>query len=119
MSLPILANLEDVQAIVDHLRTDPAAVTIEETHAIAEEKNLYPRKINANEIWGLASKEGNRVKLNSLGCNLSRAKSEATASVYVQFLCNMKPYESVTQEKLLHRVPPAIPLWTALQKDGE
>lgn len=97
MSLPILTNPEDVQAMVDYLRTKAAAVTIEEAKAVVEKKTLDPRKINAYEAWGFILKEGNRVRLNSLGRDLSRAKSEAKTSVYAQVLHNMKPYESALE----------------------
>lgn len=93
MTLPIHTTEEDVQAMVDYLKTKATGIIIEEAKAVLG-KVLDARKVNAYTTWGLISKEGNRIKLDSLGRELSRAKPENTFLIYARILRNIKPYQS-------------------------
>ncbi len=97
MSLPVRTKTEDVQTVVDYLRTKVTGATIEEAKAVLGKNVLDGRKINTYEMWGFISKEGNRIKLDTLGGELSRAKPERRNSVYTQVLQSTKPYKSVLE----------------------
>jgi hypothetical protein len=102
MSLPITASVEDVQAIVDYLKTKATGSSISEAKAVVKKEVLDYRKINAYVAWGIVSKDGERLKLASFGRELSRAKPENIPNIYAQILHNNKPYHS-TLEWMFHQ----------------
>jgi len=95
VSLPVLTTEEDVQKIVDYLKTKATGATIDEAKATLGKKVLDPRKIGAYVAWGIITREGDRLKLDELGRKLSRAKPENKQIIYSQILRNIKPYRSV------------------------
>ncbi len=102
MPLPIKTTEKDVKKIVDYLKTKATGTTIKEAQSVLGKKILDPRKINACAIWGFIQKEGNRLKLDTLGQKLSRAKSEKKASIYQQVINNIELYR-VAVEWIYHQ----------------
>lgn len=102
MSLPIMTAVEDVQAIVDDLKTKATGSSISEAKSVVKKEVLDPRKINAYFTWGIISKDGDRLKLTSLGRELSRTKPENIPNIYAQILHNIKPYHT-TLEWMFHQ----------------
>jgi hypothetical protein len=102
MSLPIMTTVEDVQAIVDYLKTKATGSSISEAKSVVKKEVLDTRKINAYVALGIVSKDGDRLKLTTLGRELSRAKPENIPNIYAQILHNIKPYHS-TLEWMFHQ----------------
>src|SRR5439155_19289420 len=96
MALPILTTIADVRAVVSYLKSRPTGATLQEARAALEVQVLDPRKIRAYEVWGVISKEGDRMKLSPRGWDLAR-KPEAEAHVYRMILNSTAPYKSVIE----------------------
>ena len=83
MALPILTTEEDVDNIVQYLKTKVMGVTITEAKPVLDAKKaLDPRKVNAYITWGIIVKDGERIKLSPLGVELSKAAPEKKAAVF-------------------------------------
>jgi hypothetical protein len=64
--------------------------------AALKEQVLDPRKVRAYEVWGVVSKDGERMKLNARGWDLAR-KPETESHVYGAILNSIVPYRSVLE----------------------
>jgi len=96
MALPILTTIEDVRAVVSYLKSRPTGATLQEARAALKEQVLDPRKVRAYEVWGVISKEGDRMKLSPRGWDLAR-KPEAETHVYRMILNSTAPYKSAIE----------------------
>jgi len=102
MGLAMLATGDDVEAIVGYLKTKPTGATVDDARAALDKSLTDTRKISAYLRWGFVTKEGGRLKLGSLGRELSRAGPEAKASVYARVLRGEKAYRS-TLDWIFHQ----------------
>ena len=81
MALPILTTEEDIDNIIQYLQTKLMGATLAEAKPVlAGKKALDPRKLNAYQTWGIIVKEGDRIKLSSLGLELSKATPDKKAA---------------------------------------
>ncbi len=72
MSLPVLTTVDDVRDLVKFLKNKPMGASIKEAKSIVKKQVLDPRKVNAYEIWGLITRENDRMKLTEIGWSLAR-----------------------------------------------
>src|ERR1035437_5075929 len=93
MALPIQTSAEDVQIVVDYLKTKPTGVTVAEAKTILG-KHLDARKINGYTVWQFLKKDGDKLKLDEFGRQLSRTTDEGKRALYANVLKNIKPYHS-------------------------
>ena len=96
MALPILTTAEDVTEVIRYLKNKPTGSTIEEARAAIKKQVLDPRKLSAYQLWGLVSKEGNRLKLTTRGWDFAR-KPESAQDVYKRIIDTVPPYKSVLE----------------------
>ncbi|TKJ43240.1 hypothetical protein CEE36_04190 [candidate division TA06 bacterium B3_TA06] len=97
MLLPIFTSEDDVEIIVNYLKTKVKGATIADAKATLKKKILDPRKIRAYRTWGIISKEGENIKLTPLGQELGRAAETNKPAIYAQILRKIKPYFSVLE----------------------
>ena len=76
MTLPIQTTAEDVEAIVDYLKTKATGATRDDARAALGPAAVDHRKVNALITWGLVAKDGNKLKLTPLGWELSKASEQ-------------------------------------------
>jgi hypothetical protein len=96
MPLPILTTTDDVDGIVGYLRTKAAGATVAEAKAVIGGQAADGRKLVAYEMWGIISREGDRLKLTDLGWDLAR-KPEARADCFRAALRGVPAYASVLE----------------------
>ena len=92
MTLPIMATQEDVEKVVNYLKTKATGDTIAAATAALGPTPLDGRKLKAYVTWGLVTRDGDQLALGSLGRDLARAPAESRAYVYSQILRGMPPY---------------------------
>lgn len=97
MSLPVRTTEDDVMRVVDYLKTKATGATVPDAKAALGKKVLDGRKIRAYTAWGLVAKEGQRLKLDPLGRDLSRAKPDQKPLVFLRVVRNIKPYLSALE----------------------
>jgi hypothetical protein len=97
MSLPLMTSDDDVEAIVEYLITKPEGTTITEAQTILPRALLEDRKINAFVYWGVITKDGDFIKLNLLGKDISMTAPENRYLIYQKLIYNLKPYQSVLE----------------------
>jgi len=94
MTLPLNTTAEDVEAIVGYLKTKATGATRDDAKAALGSAAVDPRKVNALITWGLVAKDGNKLKLTSLGWELSRASEQKKPELYSRILRALPPYVS-------------------------
>ncbi|MDQ3706635.1 MAG: nucleotide-binding protein [Chloroflexota bacterium] len=104
MTLPVNTTMDDVRQIVRYLKTKATGATINEAKA-AIEKALDPRKITAYRVWGIVTREGDRLKLTSLGWELAR-HPENEAQICRSMLDSVVPYRSMLERIYYQRLDP-------------
>jgi hypothetical protein len=96
MSLPLKTTSEDVRQIAGYLKNKPAGATVAEAKAALNPQILDGRKVSAYQTWGVASKEGDRLKLTPRGWELARNSSDEQG-VFRQIIDSIVPYRSVLE----------------------
>jgi hypothetical protein len=96
MGLPVLTTGEDVKSIVDYLGTKPTGATLSEAKAVVKKQILDGRKISAYQAWGIIGKEGDKIKLSTLGWELVR-KIKTEQDGFREILDSIVPYRSVLE----------------------
>jgi hypothetical protein len=96
MTLPILATASDVREVVQFLKRRPEGVTIVDTMDAARKRIFDPRKVFAYELWGLVSREGDRLRLSPLGWELAE-RLTPEAEIYRAILNRTRPYHSALE----------------------
>ena len=66
-ALPILATADDAREVVQFLKKKPEGITIIEASDAIRKRLFDPRKVAAYELWGIVSRNGDRMKLSQLG----------------------------------------------------
>jgi hypothetical protein len=94
MTLALNTTAEDVEAIVGYLKTKATGATRDDAKAALGSAPVDPRKVNALITWGLVAKDGNKLKLTSLGWELSRASEQKKPELYSRILRALPPYVS-------------------------
>ncbi len=70
--LPVQATSNDAREVVRFLRNKPSGLSSAEILSSEPRRIFESRKIDAYEYWGIILREGDRVKLTSLGDKLSQ-----------------------------------------------
>ena len=96
MTLPILTTDDDVNEIVEYLKTKPTGATLTEAKAVVKKQTLDSRKISAYITWGIISKDGERFKLTPRGWELAR-KSKSAVQLFREILDSISPYRSALE----------------------
>lgn len=96
MGLPILTTGDDVKAIVDYLRTKPTGATLAESKAVVKKQVLDGRKLSAYQSWGVITREGDKLKLSTLGWELAR-KTKSEEDFFKEIVDSLVPYRSVLE----------------------
>lgn len=96
MTLPLKTTADDVKNIVGYLKNKPAGATIAEAKAALGSATLDGRKVSAYQTWRVVSKEGDRLKLTTLGWELAR-NPDSEADVFRQILDSIVPYRSILE----------------------
>jgi hypothetical protein len=94
--LPILTTGEDVKAIIDYLRTKPTGASFAEAKAVVKKQVLDSRKVSAYQAWGIITREGDKLKLSSLGWEVVR-KTKSEQDAFREILDSIVPYRSVIE----------------------
>lgn len=90
-SLPIMATANDVRELVKFLKRKPSGVTIVEAMNAEPRRIFDARKIAAYEFWGIIEREGERLKLTSLGRAFAE-KIEPEIEIHRRILRSISPY---------------------------
>lgn len=95
-TLPILATASDVREVVQFLKKKPDGITVVEASDAVRKRLFDPRKVAAYELWGIISKNGDRITLSQLGREFA-SKLEPEAQIYRVMLDNTSPYRAVLE----------------------
>ena len=95
MSLPIYTTVEDINSLVNYLRTKPTGATLSDLRAVLKEL-VDPRKLSAFSFWGLIIREGDRLKLSQRGWDLAR-KTISQEQALSEAIDSVIPYRSVLE----------------------
>ncbi len=93
LKLPVLATASDVREVVQFLKRYADGITIVQAMDAFRKRVLDPRKIAAYEFWGIISRNGDRLKLTSLGWHLA-SRLEPEAEVYRAVLNRTDAYHA-------------------------
>jgi hypothetical protein len=96
MSLPILTTADDVLSLVTYLKTKPTGALIADAKAVIDKSLLDPRKVTAYVVWGVVTKEGDRLKLSPRGWDMAR-KSRPQTEIFREILDSIPPYRSALE----------------------
>jgi hypothetical protein len=94
--LPILATANDVREVVPLLKKRPEGITVVEASEATRRRLFDPRRITAYELWGIASKSGDRIMLSELGREFA-GRFESEARLYRVLLDNTPPYRALLE----------------------
>lgn len=93
MNLPVLATAGDVREAVRFLKRYADGITIVQAMDAFRKRVFDPRKVSAYEFWGIISRNGNRLKLTSLGWQLA-SRQAPEAEVYRAVLNRTDAYHA-------------------------
>lgn len=94
--LPVLATPGDVREVVQLLKASPEGIPIVEATDAIRKRLFDPRKVSAYEIWGIISRVGDRIRLETLGWELARIL-QPQARIYRTILDKVKPYRTMLE----------------------
>ncbi|MCJ7577957.1 MAG: nucleotide-binding protein [candidate division Zixibacteria bacterium] len=97
MTLPRFATIEDINAIIDFLKTKIAGIEIDEAKKVINRTLLDPRKIPTYTMLGLVSKEGTKIKLTESGRDYSRKSDEGKKSIIRKAIRQIAPYNAALE----------------------
>jgi hypothetical protein len=92
MSLPIQADLSDIEAICGYLITKSAGATAAE---LINEKALDRRKLSALKFWGLIEDTGTKLRLSERGLLVARDNGANRVAALQEVVASIAPYASV------------------------
>ena len=90
--LPTLVTAGDVREVVQLLRKKPEGIAIVEASAAIRKRLFDPRKVAAYELWGVISKDNDRIKLSRLGHEFAD-RLGPEAQIYRVMLNATPPYQ--------------------------
>lgn len=94
--LPVLATPGDVREVVQLLKIKPEGIPIVEATDAIRKRLFDPRKVLAYEIWGIISRVGDRIRLETLGWELAQIL-QPQARIYRTILDKVKPYRTMLE----------------------
>lgn len=95
-SLPMMATPNDLRDLIRFLRQRPDGVSIVEAMEEIKRRILDARKIFAYEQWGIIERQGDWLRLSSLGWEFSE-KLALEADLFRQILDRIGPYRAVLE----------------------
>ena len=99
--LPVMGSSEDVNAIVDYLKTKATGVSLGEAKATIAPSHLDDRKISAYVAWDLITYEGSVLKLTELGRRFGRASTDNRSDLFGEIILNSRAYR-IAAEWIFH-----------------
>ncbi|HET8523535.1 MAG TPA: hypothetical protein VFL82_09885, partial [Thermomicrobiales bacterium] len=100
--LPIKTSSEDVESLINYLKTKATGASIAEAKATLGTTLLDSRKLSAYEQWGFIIKEGDKLRLTTRGRDFSRASEESKRNIYKDVIRSIPPYR-MAAEWLFHQ----------------
>jgi hypothetical protein len=100
-TLPVLATAGDVRELVRLLKKRDAGLTLVAAMNSEQKRIFDPRKIAAYEFWGIIVRDGERIRLTTLGAEMAR-RLEPEAHIYRAILDQIIHYRSVL-ESVFHQ----------------
>ncbi len=95
-TLPTMATANDVREVVQYLKQRPEGVNICDVVQPIKKRIFYPAKVAAYESWGLVTRNGERVKLTSLGWEFARSL-DPEARAYRALIDGTRLYRAALQ----------------------
>ncbi|HEX8137266.1 MAG TPA: hypothetical protein VF544_06720 [Pyrinomonadaceae bacterium] len=95
-TLPVMATAGDVRELVRLLKKRAAGLTLIAAMNSEQRRIFDPRKIAAYEFWGVISRDGERIRLTTLGAEMAR-QLEPEARIYRMLLDTIIFYRSVLE----------------------
>lgn len=96
MSLPSFATSIDIREAVQFLKRHADGITIVQAMDTFRKRVFDPRKVQAYEFWGIISRNGDRLKLTSLGWQLA-SRLDPEAEVYRAVLNRTAAYRAALE----------------------
>lgn len=96
MSLPILTTVDDVKSLVSYLKNKPTGASLAEAKAAVKKQVLDSRKFTAYTLWGIVTRDGERMKLAQRGWDLAR-KTRSETTIFRESISSVPPYRSVLE----------------------
>ncbi len=96
MALPIFATIEDIDDLVNYLKTKSAGATIADAKKVIRKQILDPRKIPAYSAWGIIKRDGEIMKLDDRGWHLAR-NTRSKRNIYQDIIKANKAYYSALE----------------------
>lgn len=109
MSIPTLATTDDVEALVEYLRTKPLGAKLTEAKATLPSKLLDSKRVNAYQHWGFISSTNDKLELTTMGRDFAQASTERRQEIFAKIL-RQEPIYYTTLELMYHRNIGQIPL---------
>jgi hypothetical protein len=95
-SLPVLATITDVREAIRFLKHHPEGITMVQAMDAFRKRIFDARKVSAYEFWKIIFRNGDRLKLTSLGWELAKCLTPE-AHLYRTVLSNIVPYHNGLQ----------------------
>ena len=102
-NLPLSATPNDLRNIIRFLKQRPDGVSIIEALGEVKKRLLDASKIAAYEQWGIISRQGDWLKLSSLGWEFSK-KLGLEADLFRTILDQIKPYRTMLEHACLQHL---------------
>ena len=102
-NLPLSATPNDLRNIIRFLKQRPDGVSIIEALGEVKKRLLDASKIAAYEQWGIISRQGDWLKLSSLGWEFSR-KLGLEADLFRTILDQLEPYRTMLEHACLQHL---------------
>ena len=96
MALPIYTKGEDVEGIIDYLKTKPTGASLEEAKPVVKKQLIDGRKLSAYDAWGFVQRDGDRLKLTDRGWAVARGKIKPE-DAFREALDSIVPYRSALE----------------------
>jgi hypothetical protein len=101
--LPISATPNDLRNIIRFLKQRPDGISIIEALGEVKKRLLDPSKIATYEQWGIISRQGDWLKLSSLGWEFSK-KLGLEADLFRTILDQQEPYRAMLEHACFQRL---------------
>src|SRR5688572_420517 len=95
--IPVMGSPEDVNLVVNYLRTKATGVSIAEARATIDKQSLDNRKITAYKSWDLISENDGRLQLTEFGRRLGRASDETRVELFGEIILKQRAYRIATE----------------------
>jgi predicted nucleotide-binding protein len=99
--IPVMGSSEDVNKVVDYLKTKATGVTLAEAKATIDSQHLDHRKLSAYVLWGLIKEAGGRLELTEFGRQFGRASKETRTELFGEIIRNVRAYR-IAVEWIFH-----------------